>query len=126
MSTLIAYVSKWFLPNSRPGAEQESGWRIGGEDRCINFGPIDDRRTDQWPCIPATVASVTPGGPAEKAGLTAGDIIVDLGGATIRTTTDLSMALADLQPGTVVNITALTSAGAQETVTATVMEIPTG
>jgi S1-C subfamily serine protease len=72
------------------------------------------------------VASVTPGGPAEKAGLTAGDIIVDLGGATIRTTTDLSMALADLQPGTVVNITALTSAGAQETVTATVMEIPTG
>jgi S1-C subfamily serine protease len=72
------------------------------------------------------VASVTPGGRAEKAGLTAGDIIVDLGGATIRTTTDLSMALADLQPGTVVNITALTSAGAQETVTATVMEIPTG
>jgi S1-C subfamily serine protease len=72
------------------------------------------------------VASVAPGGPAEKSGLTTGDIIIDLGGTTIRTTTDLSAALADLQPGKVVTITVVTSAGVQETVTATVTEIPTG
>ncbi len=72
------------------------------------------------------VASVAQGGPAEKAGLTTGDVIVKLGGTTIRSTTDLSAALADLQPGKVVTITALTSAGVQETLTATVAEIPAG
>jgi len=72
------------------------------------------------------VASVAPGGPAEKSGLTTGDIIIDLGGTPIRTTTDLSATLADLQPGKVVTITVVTPAGAHETLTATVTEIPTG
>jgi putative serine protease PepD len=75
--------------------------------------------------VGVVVASVAPGGPAEKSGLTTGDIIIDLGGTTIRTTTDLSVALADLQPGKVVTITVVTSGGAQETLTATVTEIPT-
>jgi S1-C subfamily serine protease len=72
------------------------------------------------------VASVAAGGPAEKAGLTTGDIIIDLGGTKVRTSTDLSAALADLQPGKAITITVVTSSGAQETLTATVTEIPTG
>jgi S1-C subfamily serine protease len=76
--------------------------------------------------IGVLVASVTPAGPAEKGGLMTGDIIIDLGGATIRTTTELSAALADLQPGQVITITVVTSAGAHETLTATVTDIPTG
>jgi putative serine protease PepD len=72
------------------------------------------------------VASVAQGGPAERAGLTTGDVIVKLGGTTIRSTTDLSSALADLQPGKVVTITVVTSAGVQKVLTATVAEIPTG
>jgi putative serine protease PepD len=76
--------------------------------------------------IGVLVASVTPAGPAEKAGLMTGDIIIDLGGATVRTTTELSAALADLQPGQVITIIVVTSAGAQETLTATVTDIPAG
>jgi S1-C subfamily serine protease len=72
------------------------------------------------------VASVAPGGPAEKSGMMIGDIIIDLGETPIRTTTDLSAALAALQPGKVVTITVVTSAGAHKTLTATVAEIPTG
>jgi S1-C subfamily serine protease len=72
------------------------------------------------------VGAVTPGGPAEKAGLTAGDIIIDFAGVPIRTMSDLSAALADLQPAAVVSITVLTSGGAQKTLTANVAELPTG
>jgi S1-C subfamily serine protease len=44
------------------------------------------------------VAAVTPGGPAAKAGIHPGDVIVSIGGRPTRTTIDLSVVLADLKP----------------------------
>ncbi|GGX96262.1 S1C family serine protease [Streptomyces hiroshimensis] len=45
------------------------------------------------------VVSVTQGGPADRAGLRAGDVITAVGGSTISTMQTLSEALAGLKPG---------------------------
>ncbi|HEU0239972.1 MAG TPA: trypsin-like peptidase domain-containing protein [Micromonosporaceae bacterium] len=47
----------------------------------------------------AGVVDVTPGGPAEKAGIEEGDVIVELDGTAVRDTDDLSAILANLSPG---------------------------
>jgi putative serine protease PepD len=70
------------------------------------------------------VTGVTPGGPAGSVGITTGEIIVNLGATRIRTATDLSASLADLQPGERVSVTVVTSAGAKQNLTVTVAEIP--
>jgi S1-C subfamily serine protease len=70
------------------------------------------------------VTGVTPGGPADGGGITAGEIIVDLGATRIRTTSDLSASLADLHPGDMVSITVVTSEGAKQTLRVKVAEIP--
>ena len=46
------------------------------------------------------VLAVALGGPADKAGIRAGDIIVSVNGRTIESTSALSIALAELTPGT--------------------------
>jgi S1-C subfamily serine protease len=72
------------------------------------------------------ITNVIAGGPAARAGMTTGDIVVDFAGLRIRTTTDLSLALADRQPGQVITVTVVTPDGAQRVVTATVGELPSG
>jgi serine protease Do len=47
----------------------------------------------------AYVVATTQGGPADDAGLRAGDVITSVDGHTIANTTDLGNVLADLQPG---------------------------
>ena len=54
----------------------------------------------------ATLAQVTPGGPAAKAGLRTGDIVTNIGGAKIQNANDLVAAIASHQPGDKVAITA--------------------
>jgi len=70
------------------------------------------------------ITAVTAGGSAATAGLTVGDIIVQFANARIRTTTDLSVALADSKPGQVISLTVITSTGGQRVVSATVGELP--
>jgi putative serine protease PepD len=72
------------------------------------------------------ITTVITGGPASRAGMTTGEIIVDFAGLRIRTTKDLSVALADRQPGQVITLTVVTPSGAQRVVTATVGELPSG
>jgi putative serine protease PepD len=74
--------------------------------------------------VGALITTVIAGGPASRAGMTTGETIVDLAGLRIRTTTDLSVALADRQPGQVITLTVVTPSGAQRVVTATVGELP--
>lgn len=54
--------------------------------------------------LPATegvlIAAVEIGGPADKAGLEAGDVVLKLDGQTIKRTLDLAGYIADLKPGT--------------------------
>ncbi|WP_420033242.1 S1C family serine protease [Streptomyces sp. cg28] len=52
-----------------------------------------------------SVVSVTDGGPADKAGLKAGDVITELGDEKITTMTSLQEALADEKPGDKVKVT---------------------
>jgi putative serine protease PepD len=53
----------------------------------------------------ATLAQVTSGGPADKAGLRAGDVVTGLGGAKIQSVNDLVAAIAAHNPGDRVAIT---------------------
>ena len=50
------------------------------------------------------VSDVVADGPAEKAGLASGDIITRLNGRPAKSTSDLRNAIAEISPGTVVNI----------------------
>ena len=54
----------------------------------------------------ATLGSVTPGGPADDAGLRAGDVVTQLGDAKITNANDLVGAIADHRPGDAVKVTA--------------------
>ena len=69
---------------------------------------------------------MTQGGPSDQAGITTGDIIIDLGTTRVRTTSELTTLLADLKPGDKVAVRLVTPAGAQQTVTVTLAEIPGG
>jgi serine protease Do len=53
----------------------------------------------------ALVSSVQPGGPAAKAGLKSGDVILALDGKPIQTETELPVRVASLMPGTTVHLT---------------------
>jgi serine protease Do len=53
----------------------------------------------------ALVASVEKGGPASKAGVEPGDVILDLNGQPIPTESELPVRIASLMPGTTVHLT---------------------
>jgi putative serine protease PepD len=52
----------------------------------------------------AVVGDLTEGGPAEQAGLRVGDVIVAVGGTTVRTPDDVAAAIQDRHPGETVAI----------------------
>lgn len=70
------------------------------------------------------VNSVTPGGPADKAGLKAGDVILKLNGKDTNDTNDLRNAIAGMTPGTPVTLT-VSRDGKEQEVRATLGELTT-
>jgi serine protease Do len=60
------------------------------------------------------VASVEPGGPADKAGVKTGDVITRFAGQEVREPRDLSRAVANTKPGTQAVITVLRGGNPQE------------
>jgi putative serine protease PepD len=70
------------------------------------------------------VVSVTPGGPAEKAGIAPDDVILSINGVRTPTTTALAEALAALKPGQKVKAQIMRPDGARETVTITLGQLP--
>jgi serine protease Do len=60
------------------------------------------------------VASVEPGGPAEKAGIRTGDVITRIGNEAVERPRDLTRAVAGLKPGTQARLTVVRGGGTQE------------
>jgi S1-C subfamily serine protease len=72
----------------------------------------------------ATVAGVLTGGPADQAGLVAGDVITAIGGTTITSADDVSTALAAVDPGDPVTVTWTGAAGQAQSATVTLATGP--
>jgi S1-C subfamily serine protease len=72
----------------------------------------------------AAIADVVPGGPADDAGITAGDVVTAVGGTTVGTADDLSTALAAHDPGDRVAVTWTDTTGAAHTTTVTLVAGP--
>jgi serine protease Do len=72
----------------------------------------------------ALVAKVVPGGPAEKAGIESGDVIVSLDGKPVATTNALTRAVAETPVGRTVNVEVMRK-GKKRTVKATLGELET-
>jgi putative serine protease PepD len=70
------------------------------------------------------IQSVTAGGPAAKAGLKQGDVIVSLNGHRTPTIDDLTSAASELKPGKTVAVEIETQSGKHETVHLTLGEFP--
>ncbi|MHB8110863.1 MAG: trypsin-like peptidase domain-containing protein [Syntrophorhabdaceae bacterium] len=60
------------------------------------------------------VQSVAKGGPAERAGLTPGDIVIAVNGKEVKTTNEFRNMIAQVQPGNVVVLTVLRSGKRQD------------
>ncbi|MDQ0380697.1 S1C family serine protease [Amycolatopsis thermophila] len=74
----------------------------------------------------AMVQQVVSGGPADDAGLAAGDVITGLNGRTIGSATDLTATMDTLHPGDHVPVTWLDQSGQQHTTSAALVEGPVG
>jgi serine protease Do len=70
----------------------------------------------------AIVSQVTPGGPAEKAGIKPGDVVTEFNGRPVTTTTDLQKMVAAIKPGTSVGIKVMRNSK-EQTLHATVEEL---
>jgi putative serine protease PepD len=71
----------------------------------------------------AEIAQATPNGPADRAGLQAGDIVKKVGDTSVSTPDDVAQAIADNKPGDKVDVTVERS-GSEHTVTVTLGQRP--
>jgi putative serine protease PepD len=80
------------------------------------------------PLLPAGVgiAKVTPGGPAAKAGVPAGSVLVEVDGQTVQSVGDVSTILAQHKPGDTVTITVRLPNGSQKTFKVKLGQFPGG
>ena len=85
----------------------------------VYLGTVPDMSAGDVPGL--RLAGVRPGGPAEKAGLMAGDVIVEFGGAAVKDLYSYTDALYAHKPGDVVDIVVLRG-GERKTVRATLGE----
>jgi len=70
----------------------------------------------------ALIQDVTPGYPAEKAGMRPYDVIVEIDGKPIKDPTDLLITIADISPGTTVEIKVVRKGGEEKILKAKITE----
>ncbi len=71
----------------------------------------------------ALIMKVEPGTPADKAGMKPYDVIVEIDGESIKDPTDLSFKVADIPPGTTVNIKVLRKGGEEKILKVKIAEL---
>jgi S1-C subfamily serine protease len=71
------------------------------------------------------IAAVKPGGPADRAGLRKGEVILSIAGRPTPSTEELATALAELKPGQEVPVEVAGANGDKRTVTVRLAELPT-
>lgn len=71
----------------------------------------------------ALVGDVTAGGPAEKAGIKRGDVIVKVDGESVKSEKDLPIKIATMRPGKTVSLTIIRD-GSEKNVSVTLGEFP--
>jgi putative serine protease PepD len=71
----------------------------------------------------AQIAQATPGGPAEQAGLTEGDVVTKVDGESVQTPDDVAQAIEDNKPGDRVDVT-VQRGGSEQTVQVTLGQRP--
>lgn len=106
-----------FVP---PGADKAAAATppAGGPSRRVSFGSIPDFN---YSGEGVRVSGVIPGSPAEKAGLEAGDVLVEFAGVTVDDLRSFSDILKGLRPGEEVEVVYVRD-GERHTATATVVE----
>jgi S1-C subfamily serine protease len=72
------------------------------------------------------IAAVEPGGPADRAGLRRGEVILSVAGRPTPSTEELATVLAELKPGQEVPVEVADSGGKRRTVTVRLGELPGG
>jgi putative serine protease PepD len=70
------------------------------------------------------LASIDPGGPADRAGLKAGDVVSQINGHDTPDAGTLQSILATLKPGDVARVSVIRADGSQQTVSVTLGELP--
>lgn len=71
----------------------------------------------------ALIQNVEPGTPADKAGMKPYDVIVEIDGEPVKNPTDLSFKVADIPPGTTVNIKVLRKGGEEKILKVKIAEL---
>ncbi len=76
----------------------------------------------------ALVLALAPKGPADKAGIETGDVIVAFGGKSVQTSDDLGKLILDRKPGDAVSVNVVRRSGGKDTVRVTlgVRPLPSG
>ena len=74
--------------------------------------------------VGALVGDVSPGSPAQRAGLQKGDIVLDVDGRPVTDSNDLRMTISMMRPGATVQLKVFRN-GAEQTLSATLGELPT-
>jgi S1-C subfamily serine protease len=70
------------------------------------------------------VGGVTGGGPADRAGIRKGDVIVNIGGTRVASPSDVAQAVDSRQPGDQVRVTVVRADGTREDVPVTLGRRP--
>ncbi|HEX9189592.1 MAG TPA: M20/M25/M40 family metallo-hydrolase, partial [Vicinamibacteria bacterium] len=101
-----------------PAAAPGAAGGAGGQGRRVSFGTMPDFA---FPGPGVKVAGVTPGSPAEKAGVKEGDVLLKVGGQGVANLQAFSGILRGLTPGQTVTVV-LSRGGAEQTLDVTVAE----
>ena len=117
-----AAVARKIIPQLKDKGKVTRGW-VGVSVQ--NITPEIAQAMGLKDTVGALVGEVTPGGPAEAAGMKGGDVIVSFNGKEVRKMSDLPIVVAETPPGKSVEVKVIRNSK-EMTMTIKVAEMPVG